>query len=361
MTTGQADLLTSILQRVVTGHREACRAGRSPRRRQDRDDRQLRGRLVRRVHAAARGSGLGRLSRRAEADADRVRRRACRRRYPARQIWKSFMTPPQATQAEPERSPATPVHPGSGEAHRLARGLVQARQRLLPGHPCRRLLPGPRAYGRGGVLRERGRGSARRRKDDRIGERGSRGAAARQRADRCPGQARQAPRLRHQAGATEGFSLRERHGAPLRDAARPTLRTAAEPRRHKRPNREIPSPQARGTTRIIYEKGPEGSVLEQTPEPGSPPAVASRWRWSWAVGSDRRDGPRGPARSPDHVAPRETGRLRDPDPRRRIDLHRAGRWLEDERRLEDRRAVVEPAQTERLRQLPRARAQTRSP
>ena len=47
-------------------------------------DRQLRRRLVRRLHAAARRRGLGRISRRAEADADRVRRQAGRRRHPAR-------------------------------------------------------------------------------------------------------------------------------------------------------------------------------------------------------------------------------------------------------------------------------------
>ena len=52
----------------------------APGRRQDRHDRELRRRLVRRLHAAARRRGLGRLPEHAEADADRVQRRRGRRR-----------------------------------------------------------------------------------------------------------------------------------------------------------------------------------------------------------------------------------------------------------------------------------------
>ena len=51
----------------------------------------------------------------------------------------------QATQARARAVPGDAVHPGSGEAHRLAEGLVQARQRLLPGHACRRVLRRARA------------------------------------------------------------------------------------------------------------------------------------------------------------------------------------------------------------------------
>ena len=67
-------------------------------------------------------------------------------------------------------------------------------------------------------------------------------------------------------------------------------------------------------TTITYDKGPAGSVLEQTPEPG-------RRRRARAQGHAGR-GPRlrRPARTPDHVAPRQIDRLRDPDPRRRDDL-----------------------------------------
>ena len=67
-------------ERRHAGHRQACRPPRPPGRRQDRDDGQLRRRLVRRLHAAARRRRLGRLPGQAAADADRVRRRARRRR-----------------------------------------------------------------------------------------------------------------------------------------------------------------------------------------------------------------------------------------------------------------------------------------
>jgi hypothetical protein len=60
--------------------RERARRCRTVRRRQDGHDRELRRRLVRRVHAAARDGGVGRLSRQARADDGRVPRRAGRRR-----------------------------------------------------------------------------------------------------------------------------------------------------------------------------------------------------------------------------------------------------------------------------------------
>ena len=54
---------SSILQRVVTrGNGQRARRCRTARRRQDGHDRELRRRLVRRVHAAARHGGVGRLS-----------------------------------------------------------------------------------------------------------------------------------------------------------------------------------------------------------------------------------------------------------------------------------------------------------
>ena len=55
-------------------HRQARRSRRSPGGRQDGHDRELRRRLVRRLHAAARRRGVGRLPDDAEADADRVQR-----------------------------------------------------------------------------------------------------------------------------------------------------------------------------------------------------------------------------------------------------------------------------------------------
>ena len=66
----------------AVGHRQASGAARRPAgRRQDRHDRELRRRLVRRLHAAARRRGLGRLPEHAAADADRVPRRGRRRRH----------------------------------------------------------------------------------------------------------------------------------------------------------------------------------------------------------------------------------------------------------------------------------------
>ena len=77
MDEGHAELLTQILQDVVrvgTGKRAAIR--RTPDRRQDGNDGQLRRRVVRRVHAGARRRRVGRVPRRAQADAHRVQRRA---------------------------------------------------------------------------------------------------------------------------------------------------------------------------------------------------------------------------------------------------------------------------------------------
>ena len=89
------------------------------------------------------------------------------------------------------------------------------------------------------------------------------------RGDRRPRQARQAARLRGQAGAAERLPLRERHGPPVRDAPRSALRAAAEPgrlERHGRPRRG--SARSRHEPTITYDKGPAGSVLEQKPDPG---------------------------------------------------------------------------------------------
>ena len=71
----------SILQRVVTrGDGHARRAAGPPRGRQDGHDRELRRRLVRRLHAATRHGGLGRLPEQARPDDEPVPRRSRRRR-----------------------------------------------------------------------------------------------------------------------------------------------------------------------------------------------------------------------------------------------------------------------------------------
>ena len=109
----RGDRRPSILQGVVrygTGKRGGApdRAGR----RQDRHDRELRRRLVRRLHAAARRRRLGRLPERAAADADRVPRRC--------------------------RSPAAPIPARSGRLHGAgARRYLKRPPRAFPA-PTRR-------------------------------------------------------------------------------------------------------------------------------------------------------------------------------------------------------------------------------
>ena len=78
-----ADQVSSMLDRSST-QRHRRRARRSPgdvRRRQDRHDRELRRRVVRRLDDGDHRRGLGRLPGRAQADGDRVPRRAGRRRH----------------------------------------------------------------------------------------------------------------------------------------------------------------------------------------------------------------------------------------------------------------------------------------
>ena len=79
----EAAIETRLLQeRGRERHRTARPAfRRTAGRRQDRHDGELRRRLVRRLHAAARGRGLGRLPGPPAADAHRVPRRSCRRRH----------------------------------------------------------------------------------------------------------------------------------------------------------------------------------------------------------------------------------------------------------------------------------------
>ena len=64
LTSTQAETITQMLQGVVlSGHRASRRAPRARGRRQDGYDRELRRRVVRRLHPAARRRGVGRLSR----------------------------------------------------------------------------------------------------------------------------------------------------------------------------------------------------------------------------------------------------------------------------------------------------------
>ena len=128
--------------RRARGHRQARPAlGRAARRGQDRHDRELRRRLVRRLHAAARRGGLGRLPDEAEADADRVQRRRGRRRHlPGADLEElhgaDARVPARPAEGLPERLP-----PLLGAAHgRLPERAARARQRQLQQHEAAALL-----------------------------------------------------------------------------------------------------------------------------------------------------------------------------------------------------------------------------
>ena len=110
MTTGEADLLTSILQRRRHGGNGQARGARRPAGGgQDGDDRQLRRRVVRGLHAPARRRRVGRVSRQAAADADRVRGQAGRGRHaPGRDLARVHDGGGQAAEAAPEQFPSTP-------------------------------------------------------------------------------------------------------------------------------------------------------------------------------------------------------------------------------------------------------------
>ena len=127
-------ILNSILQKVVTeGTGHARRAQRPARRRQDRDDRELRRRLVRRVRAAADRRRLGRVPARAEADDDRVPRRSGRRRdVPGRDLAHVHGEGAAVSQGSAGVVPVH-LHPVRLAARgRLPRRLAPARQRALP-------------------------------------------------------------------------------------------------------------------------------------------------------------------------------------------------------------------------------------
>ena len=111
MTTGEADLLTSILQRRRhRGNGQASGARRPSGGRQDRDDRQLRRRVVRGLHASARRRRLGRVSRQAATDAHRVRRQAGGRRHaPGRDLARLHDGGGQATRNGPGAVPVDAV------------------------------------------------------------------------------------------------------------------------------------------------------------------------------------------------------------------------------------------------------------
>ena len=106
---------------------------RPQRRREDGDDRQLRRRLVRRLHAGARRRGLGRVPGPAAADAHRVRRRARHGRHPARSHLEGVREAGRGGRrpASFDCGAVPRLRPPTGSSERG--GEWRARQRLLPG------------------------------------------------------------------------------------------------------------------------------------------------------------------------------------------------------------------------------------
>ena len=147
MTTGQADLLTSILQRVVTqgtGKRAAL-ADRPVAGKTGTTDNYGDAWFVGYTPQLAVAVWVGYPDKLKPMLTEFGGKPVAGGTLPA-QIWKAFMTAAdKQLKIEPEQFPGTPYLPAAGEADRLARRLVQARQRLLPGHAGRRVLRGPRA------------------------------------------------------------------------------------------------------------------------------------------------------------------------------------------------------------------------
>ena len=250
MTTGEADLLTSILQRVVTqgtGKRAALR--RPARRRQDGHDRQLRRRVVRRLHPAARRRGLGRLPRQAEADADRVRRQAGRRRHAAgadlegvhdgrRQAARS----PSPSSSRRRRTSRRRRSGSSGAAARTSSTTATAR---APGSSPTSPAAGPATQAEcyaNEVTVPLVIGKTVDAANETLAQQplGSELIGVPAKPGKRPGYVvKQEPR--------NGFLSANGDGAALRHAARPALRAAAEPRRLERHGRPVAPADAQGT------------------------------------------------------------------------------------------------------------------
>ncbi len=150
------------------GHGDAGGDPRLERRGQDRHHRELRRRVVRRVHARARGRRLGRLPEGAAADADGVRRRVGHRRLvpggDLQDVRRAGAALPR--QAAGRLRPAA-VGLGRAARGRPARRPPPARQRQLPQRVHRPLLRRRRAEADGELQAERGRGPEPRRPEAR--------------------------------------------------------------------------------------------------------------------------------------------------------------------------------------------------
>ena len=171
MTTDEADLLTSILQRVVdAGDRQARGAGRPAR---------LPARPARPTTTATRGSSATRpqlavavwvgYPDRAQADADRVRRQARRRRNaPGADL--EVVHDRSATKQlkiEPEQFPVTPYIPAQEKRIVWREGSYKLDNGYCPGTRVVAYFAGRGPTTQAAVLRERGHRAARDRQDRR--------------------------------------------------------------------------------------------------------------------------------------------------------------------------------------------------
>ena len=191
------------------GHGDEGSAPRPAGGRQDRHDGELRRRVVRGLHAAARGGRLGRLPEQPHADADRVRRRRGR----GRDVSGADLEVVHGQRAEAPGGgarvlrPAEPPVLGSAQ-RRPPRWPGHGRQRPLPRPEERLVLLGRDARARGGVQAERGRGPAGRRQHARRREGSAGGPAAPVRPDLPAGQAGRTARRRARADAEARNALR---------------------------------------------------------------------------------------------------------------------------------------------------------
>ena len=218
-------------ERDHVGDREGGGAVRPGRRRQDGDDGELRRRVVRRLHAAARDRGLGRLPEQARADALRVPRPARRRRHVSGadlEVVHGVGARRDGRAAGVVREPAVSL--GRREAGHVPRQQDRARQRALPRHVDDRLLHGPRPGADRGVQAERGRRAERRRVDAAVGGGAARGDAVDAAVDLQAGGCRPARRSRREAVPARRDALVVRQGdARARETAarsRPSRRRA---------------------------------------------------------------------------------------------------------------------------------------
>ena len=270
--------------RRPVGHRHP-RGDRRPRGRgQDRHDRQLRRRLVRRLYARARRGRLGRVPRRAAADAHRVQRRGGRG-------WNASGADLEGVRREGSRGRRSRLRLPSLPRRHLAvgrppRGRVAARQRLLPRRAARRVLLGPRPRVGGRLQAERGERAAGRRDDEgRCRGRASRRSHSRRTSSTRPAKPGKLPGLVVDQDPRRGGLSANDERDDLRDS---TARFGILPNFVGSSLADVQRRRSGSSCDSSREPAPgrEGTVLRQVPEPGV--ATAPRMRVRLVVGDGSR-------------------------------------------------------------------------